>query len=134
MKKWMLLITLFVLAGCGDVSKTPDVFVYTGESENWRVNYISSQFGDNEQETEFRIYHIGEENPDEVAYKIDLGAGASSTGTANLSQTDVIRAGGSCGGCATLNEDDVLQFEVEWNGQKESFDVTYDETARGVIE
>ncbi|MBM7578738.1 hypothetical protein [Jeotgalibacillus terrae] len=134
MKKWFLIVAMMILTGCAGIGKQSDVFVFTGESENWRVNYISAKSEEDRVENDYWIYYIGDENPGEVSYSIDLGSGATSAGSADLSHTDVIRAGGGCSDCETLKEDDVLQFEVEWDGQQESFEVTYDEEARGVME
>ncbi|TFE02361.1 hypothetical protein [Jeotgalibacillus salarius] len=134
MKKWLLILTLILLAGCSNTSKAPEVLVFTGESENWRVNYISSQSNETEQEIEYRIDYLGSGDPEEVSYSVLTNIESGSSGNVNLSETKVIRGSGSCGGCATLNKDDVLQFEVEWDGQQESFEVTYDEDARGVME
>ncbi|MFF2450565.1 hypothetical protein ACFVSW_26325 [Neobacillus sp. NPDC058068] len=115
----IFLFSSLILMAC---SKTK-VMNFTGESENWYVDYEVKVFDENSESTHFTIKYKGKDpKPQKIKYNIEYGSGKTD-GTDNLNNGELNLGGHSCSGCAVIQEDDVMEVTITWNGELETFNL-----------
>ncbi|MCH4827974.1 hypothetical protein [Planococcus halocryophilus] len=108
---------LITLSGCGD----GDRFVFSGESENWRVEYEAIIYDETSEETFGSIMYKGAEpSPKEINYIIKSESDEKSGKNISLEEGSTTISKGSCRGCAITQEDEEMEVEITWNGKKEN--------------
>lgn len=124
MKKiFIVMVMAFLLSGCTGGEKLN----FSGSSANWEVVYTAEVTGETDQQTSGTIQYIGNsEAPEAIDYKIEYkneinnsSAGNSET-EASLSGDSVKFEGTVCGNCAIIQEDEVIEAEITWNGETET--------------
>jgi hypothetical protein len=112
------LFLLIILSGCGD----GDRFVFSGESDNWQVDYEAIIYDETSEETFGSIKYIGNESaPKEINYVIKSGSDKKSGENISLEEGSTTISKGSCQGCAITRENEEMEVEITWDGQKEHF-------------
>lgn len=122
MQKFILpAILLLVISGCGN----SDRYDFSGSSENWDVFYVVEVSGGDRQQENGTVKFTGEDEAPEVFdYKLETTSG-DSEGTGVMLTNGVGNiANGSCGGCAVIQEDEEVEVEITWDGQKEKLVLT----------
>lgn len=111
---------LITLGGCGE----GDRFVFSGESENWQVDYEAIIYDETSEETFGSIKYKGiEPSPKEINYVIKSGSDEKSGKNISLEEGSTTISKGSCRSCAITREDEEMKVEIIWDGKKESFTI-----------
>jgi hypothetical protein len=126
----LMLFCIFItclLVGCSEESNRENkTYNFVGASKHWEVKYILNQDSDiHRQEEKGFLTYKGKDvkNLGTVKYKIEIQNGISN-GT--LTDTEGrIRVNSACGGCAFHNKETPIRVTVEWNDQKETFELEY---------
>lgn len=123
MKKIIILTVLaFVLSGCG----IGDRYELSESSENWEVNYIIELSKDNNQLGTGTIEYIGEEPvPETFNYEIRTKNRGLEVTDEQLTNRKIKFGMASCESCS-FDEDDEIDVEIVWYGQKDNFTLTMD--------
>lgn len=116
-----LLVVVFIMSGC--TKANGDRYNFSGNSENWEVLYTIDVSNDNEQVYKGEAHFIGEgEAPEAIDYELEMNS-SSSTGANTRLIDGVAKVGtSSCGGgCESIEGDEEIEVEINWNGQTENF-------------
>lgn len=143
MKYWTVLISTIVIVTVlfivvvFEFNKdiTLDYYVVTGESTHWKAKVERSTYvawwksnsgrllHDSEATTKYSlVYKENPSNLEKVVYEIHFGNNKMSGGTVSQCHDGLIR-GGSGGSYLPLTENENVFVVVEWNSQKERFEL-----------
>lgn len=119
MKKIIMLaiFLLVILNGCGDGER----LLFSGESENWHVDYEALIYDETTEETSGSIIYKGDgPAPKQISYVIKSGLNEKSGENIALEDGSTTISSGSCNGCAITREDEKMEVVITWNGQLEN--------------
>lgn len=115
---WVILLGISLLSACGQ--KTD---IFSGESENWRVQIEYEQRDEVRKKTGYIKYIGTEPIPKETEYSItDV---SSSSGKGALGSDGVWSLGISeCSPCTSPSEDSEFEGLIKWNNQSDTVTLT----------
>ena len=114
-----LFILSLVLSACSNSNAT----TFTGESENWKSSVEVSESGNGEKNT-VNIEYIGSETPpNEISYTFDTGTNGY-FGTTEYKENGIEWETIVCRDCVPLSKDREFEVEIEWDGKKETFNLS----------
>ncbi|MCI0767002.1 hypothetical protein [Bacillus sp. TL12] len=122
MRKIIMLFSIMIcflpLNGCNHT------YSYVGESKHWKGKYIISQT-DTSESGEGTITYKGKdkEKVNEVKWKVESNSG-NQEGIGFIDR-GTIQLKSSCSGCAVHDKEEAFLVLIEWNGKKETFEMTY---------
>ncbi|GLC88992.1 hypothetical protein [Lysinibacillus piscis] len=112
MRFLIILLSILLLSACEG-----ETFVFTGESDNWKMNYEVEKSREGCQRTAGAIKYIGKEPmPKMIEISYDKASGNSP-----LDHNGVYTL---MNGCSNASADEELELTIKWNDQTEIIPLT----------
>ena len=128
----LVLLTFLLVAGCSKSNISTDTLTFVGESQHWKAQLIQKAEESSQKDTynnsasrKLTLQYKGNNSgvgQVKYSYKTTVGNGS---GESTLDSNGYLLATGITGGknIALLKEDEIIKVSVEWNGNKEQFEL-----------
>ena len=118
MKRIILVVLILLLSACNSV----DRYNFSGNTDNWSVEYTVDVNGLSEQDALGALKYVGEEPaPDLISFIIDMKPGTVAGNDMPLREGIVQVKGSSCSGCAIVQDNQEIEVTINWAENEETF-------------
>ncbi|PRO67192.1 hypothetical protein [Alkalicoccus urumqiensis] len=108
-------LSLFALTACSN----QETLHFQGEGENWEVEYTANVTNETDQTIDYVIRYIGE---GDVSEAVDYQIGETTVTNETLEDNRYVEhAGSGCQNCSVLQQEDTIDFSIQWEENNERF-------------
>lgn len=112
-----LLTVAALLTGCSN-----GYLSFAGNSENWEGNY-KSNVTEKSEDGEY-VFHYKKDDEDATLKNVNVTIGDSIVQREKTHQGNTIRISKQCVDCSVTNESEPIPVTIQWDGKKETFEMT----------